>query len=336
MIIGAGICMLIIGLIGIVILQLARKRLTEGFVFNNGAGCVENKCKLNKASISEADYKEWCDQCTNCKWDDVAKDCNPDPSYVPTPKDSSTDNATAYCKAGCTNIDGERACNACPSCVSCVKADSNNPDSDNHCIDRKDYTPELCPGTDDSDLAPSSDVSNICNTSCDRIDPKNGTCDQCPNCKSCWPEPGTNGNINCINKTESCPAGTSTENRKYYFDTNGNRKYPTGPEEQEARRSERDAIDTADTMDYTNEESAETAKAKAKNNESKFLRDFQSIVHNEVLNEQGMTTANSQEYLRDKARRRKENMKPNRMRGCPDMSEYVRKDSIPCWGCTLD
>jgi hypothetical protein len=21
--------------------------------------------------------------------------------------------------------------------------------------------------------------------------------------------------------------------------------------------------------------------------------------------------------------------------GCPDMSEYIRKDSIPCWGCTL-
>jgi len=217
--------------------------------------------------------------------------------------------------------------------------------SDNYCIDRKDYTPERCPGTDKSDLTPDSDsatsnrISDICkNSTCDSIEPKDGTCDMCPNCKSCWPEPGTNGGVYCINKNEKCPAGTSTKNRKYYFDTNGNRIYPGTSEEQEEdrHRKERDDIDTADTMDYTAEESEETAKAKEKNKKSKFLRDFQSIVHNELLNEQGMTTANSQEYLKDKARRHRHNMKPNQKRGCPDMSEYVRKDSIPCWGCTLE
>jgi hypothetical protein len=176
----------------------------------------------------------------------------------------------------------------------------------------------------------------------------------CPNCNSCWPEPGTNGGVYCINKNESCPAGTSTKNRKYYFDKNGNRIFPTTTddemdekhatgllprtsEEQEARRRKaREYVDSGDTMDYTAEESEETAKAKEKNKKSKFLRDFQSIVHNELLNEQGMTTANSQEYLKDKANRRRHNMKPNQKRGCPDMSEYVRKDSIPCWGCTLE
>jgi hypothetical protein len=108
----------------------------------------------------------------------------------------------------------------------------------------------------------------------------------------------------------------------------------------EKRRShaihKRDEDTISDAIDYSITESEETAVAKEKNRQSKFLQDFQSIVHNELLNEQGMTTANSQPYLKEKKDRRSENMKPNQIKGCPDMSEYVRKDSIPCWGCNLD
>uniref|UniRef100_A0A6C0API5 Uncharacterized protein n=1 Tax=viral metagenome TaxID=1070528 RepID=A0A6C0API5_9ZZZZ len=168
------------------------------------------------------------------------------------------------CATPCTEIDSERACNKCPTCVTCV--DSN---SDMTCIDRKDYSVEMCPGTDPID--------------------------------------------------EETEDSSENESRK------------------EKRRSHKRDDDTiSDAIDYSITESEETAVAKEKNRQSKFLQDFQSIVHNELLNEQGMTTANSQPYLKEKKDRRSKNMEPNQIKGCPDMSEYVRKDSIPCWGCNLD
>jgi hypothetical protein len=307
MIVGIGMCMLIVGLIGIVILQIFRKRLLEGFVYNDGAGCVEDNCKLTNldkkitaGTITDADYAlyaEWCINCTNtkgnCVWDSDKRECNVKSGYVP-PDPTTPDAIADPCSVGCTNIEGEGACNRCPSCISCVKVDPSNPGSDNRCIDRKDYTPELCPGTDETKRNPNSSSSSD-----DDYKPSSSSSDD-----------------------DYRPSSSNNDET---------------PDEREARhRRERDAIDSGDTMDYTTEESAESAKAKEKNSESKFLRDFQSIVHNELLNEQGMTTANSQEYLRDKARRRRENMRPNQKCGCPDMSEYVRKDSIPCWGCTLE
>ena len=301
MIVGIGMCMLIVGLIGIVILQILRTRMLEGFEIQLGSGCMpypndknlnERNCKnfqnqRANGTMTEndyADYKTWCDSCKECEWDSDKRECNVKSGYVPP--DPTTPDATADpCSIGCTNIDGEGACNRCPSCISCVKVDPSNPGSDNRCIDRKDYTPELCPGTDETKRNPNSPSSS---------------------------------------DDDYRPSSSSSDDDET-------------PDEREARhRRERDAIDSGDTIDYTTEESPESAKAKEKNSESKFLRDFQSIVHNELLNEQGMTTANSQEYLRDKARRRRENMKLNQKRGCPDMSEYIRKDSIPCWGCTPD
>jgi hypothetical protein len=296
MIVGIGLCMLVIGLIGIVILQMVRSKLLEGFIYNNGAGCLTNQydnsknCKLKVGpTLSESDYKEWCENCTttegNCVWDDEKKDCFPDSTYVmkdPTIPDANTN----PCDGPCSAIGSESTCNRCEKCVTCVgKVDFSNSTSDNTCIDKSDYTQEKCPNTLPFDFGGNDDPYSSLPS--DNDDP--------------------------------VPAKDET------------------PDEEEARhRKERDAIDTADTMDYTTEESPESAKAKIKNNQAKFLRDFQEIVHNEALNEQGMTTANSQEYLKDKVRRRRENMKPNQKRGCPDMSEYVRKDSIPCWGCNLD
>ena len=289
-----GISCLLIGLVAIVILQILKSKYVEGFVFNNGAGCKENKCKLTKSRISEADYKEWCDQCDNCLWDDVAKDCNPNPDYVEV---DEPDTPNDPCSKPCTQINGERACNGCPSCISCV-----NRDTGNRCIDRKDYTAEMCPDTDLTDGASTA-------------------------------PPGSN-----IDNDEPSDSGKNKE------DDSDTSKiiHPTGllprteEEIEEMRRRQKERPIPFDMIDYSITESEETSVAKEKNRQAKFLQDFQSIVHNELLNEQGMTTANSQDYLREKKDRRSANSRPNQKKGCPDMSEYVRKDSIPCWGCNLD
>lgn len=362
---------MLIGLVAIVILQLIKVKYIEGFELVPGTGCsdcekFQNQRRDNRMTESDyLEYENWCGSCPNCMWDAKARNCVPNPSYVP-PDEPDTPNDP--CSKPCTQITGERACNGCPSCISCVDRDTGN-----RCIDRKDYTAEMCPDTDLTDgasTAPpgsnidddidSSDqdgsISNICkNTSCDRIEPKDGTCDKCPNCKSCWPEPGTNGGVYCIKKNESCPAGTSTKNRKYYFDKNGNRIFPNTPTDTQTKTAKDvtpEEIEEAlrrmeelhkenrnlssDDIDYSITESEETSIAKEKNRQAKFLQDFQSIVHNELLNEQGMTTANSQDYLREKKDRQSANSKPNQKKGCPDMSEYIRKDSIPCWGCNLE
>jgi len=80
---------------------------------------------------------------------------------------------------------------------------------------------------------------------------------------------------------------------------------------------------------------------------AKFLRDIQDIVRTELLATKQITTANSQPILSATT------AKPNataqiseqqgqeavtaREKACAkDMSQYIRKDSIPCWNCTLD
>jgi hypothetical protein len=279
-----GISCLLIGLVAIVILQILKSNYIEGFVYNNGAGCKENKCKLTKSKISEADYKEWCDQCDNCLWDDVAKDCNPNPDYV-EPEESDTPNDP--CSKPCTQITGERACNGCPSCISCVDRTSGNT-----CIDRKDYTAEMCPDTDPTDGASTA-------------------------------PPGSN--IGSDDTSDYEPS-----------DSKKNKQDESSQKTRANKIHKRDEGTISDAIDYSITESEEAAVAKEKNRQAKFLQDFQSIVHNELLNEQGMTTANSQPYLKEKKDRLSANSKPNQTKGCPDMSEYVRKDSIPCWGCNLD
>ena len=386
MIVGIGMCMLVIGLIGIVILQIFRSQLLEGFIYNNGAGCVSNlndnskNCKLKVGpNLPVSEYKIWCENCAttegNCVWDDEKKDCFPDPTYVmkdPTIPDAMGD----PCDGPCESINGENKCNGCPKCISCVDPNNQNHFSGNWCIPFDQFDKETCPNTTQdvidkkqngsNDDTPTNDNGNSSNSSnssssdddynpsssnddynssssppsyckepCNSIGVLNSACEKCPNCKTCFPDSDTwvNGGQYkhgyCATPNEECPPGT--------YEKHATGLLPSTPEEREARhRRRREMIDSGDTMDYRMEDSSESANAKEKNNESKFLRDFQSIVHNELLNEQGMTTANSQQYLRDKARRRRENMKPNQKRGCPDMSEYVRKDSIPCWGCNLD
>lgn len=81
---------------------------------------------------------------------------------------------------------------------------------------------------------------------------------------------------------------------------------------------------------------------------SGLLRDIQQIVHNELASYKGMTTASSQPMFQtaspdkvllsdDPSLQQGAELKAARPTYCPkDMSQYIRKDQIPCWGCTLD
>lgn len=107
---------------------------------------------------------------------------------------------------------------------------------------------------------------------------------------------------------------------------------------------------TYNNMSKTSKEADESKK------KSDMLRDIQSIVHNELISNLQMTSSNSQPYLQKMKRNGKskddddddcddqiaeqqgKEMSTTRpKRPCPqDMNDYIRKDSIPCMGCTLD
>ena len=106
--------------------------------------------------------------------------------------------------------------------------------------------------------------------------------------------------------------------------------------------------------------SPQAAVAQEKQDQSKLLRDIQEVVHNEMLLTKQATTASSQPLLQgadaDEAEDQdcsestskktklsaaeeqgREMGSAQRRRNCPnDMNDYVKKDNIPCWGCTLD
>ena len=80
---------------------------------------------------------------------------------------------------------------------------------------------------------------------------------------------------------------------------------------------------------------------------AKFLRDVQDIVRAELLATKQITTASAQPVLCGSANtptasgqiaeQQGREAVTAREKACPkDMSEYIRKDSIPCWNCTLD
>jgi len=80
---------------------------------------------------------------------------------------------------------------------------------------------------------------------------------------------------------------------------------------------------------------------------SKFLRDIQDIVRTELLATKQITTANAQPVLSATAtaptasgqiaEQQGREAVTAREKACPkDMAQYIRKDSIPCWNCTLD
>jgi len=95
-------------------------------------------------------------------------------------------------------------------------------------------------------------------------------------------------------------------------------------------------------------ETQESAIAKSKQDNAELLRDIREVVHNELLRVQKMTTANAQPHLMTAAKPDGSSLyyetpaiaqgqeHSTRPTWCPrDMSEYIRKDSIPCWGCKI-
>jgi hypothetical protein len=101
--------------------------------------------------------------------------------------------------------------------------------------------------------------------------------------------------------------------------------------------------------------------AARKANDANALQTIQKVVHNELLSQKGMTTGAQLAFLGQKKDRKEEEEEeeeeeedsPSNYQGreytrdcakntgtrnsarVPDMSKYIRKDSIPCWGCTL-
>jgi hypothetical protein len=107
--------------------------------------------------------------------------------------------------------------------------------------------------------------------------------------------------------------------------------------------------------------------ASSKASDSTILQYIDQIVRNEILRQKGMTTGAQMAFLGEKKSNDSENSASNYQgkeykRDCakntgtrnsanernmetetsadvpdvPDMSKYVRKDSIPCWGCNIE
>lgn len=94
--------------------------------------------------------------------------------------------------------------------------------------------------------------------------------------------------------------------------------------------------------------SPEQSTAAAKQKQSALLREIRTIVHNEVASELGRTTANSQPFYQLETKgnaivssdpsllQGRELESAKRPTWCPkNMDDYIRKDSIPCYGCNL-
>ena len=92
----------------------------------------------------------------------------------------------------------------------------------------------------------------------------------------------------------------------------------------------------------------EARLAQEKQDQAKLLRDIQQIVHNELAADKGIT-ASAQAFFKQnedgsstysdgsEAEKQGCEMYGVRPKWCPkNMDDYVRKDSIPCWGCSLD
>ena len=71
------------------------------------------------------------------------------------------------------------------------------------------------------------------------------------------------------------------------------------------------------------------------NKQSNLLNDIQKIIHNEMLANRTLdiTVKNTGKNTENKSDTQC-NSSPDP--SAPDMSQYIRKDQIPCWGCSLD
>lgn len=87
------------------------------------------------------------------------------------------------------------------------------------------------------------------------------------------------------------------------------------------------------------------ALAHDKQERAKLLRDIQEAVRTELLADKKITTANAQPLIKNGGETScpglaqssaEQQGKEAITARAVDMSQYIRKDSIPCWNCTLD
>ena len=278
--------------------------ITESFIFNNGAGCMENKCKLNKDKISPNDYKEWCNNCPNCMWDSDQQDCVPNGKTI-LPKDDTTSSSTP------TRTDDP-------------------------------YLDDLAKGRG-YDWAEHSHPQGTPNSG------NNQAQDSCGNNVSMTSLLGLSG----VSSTDTSTMSPFLQNIQDMV-------------HKEFSDHTKDNASTTDSMVPISDIQGLAA---LKANDANTLQDIQKIVHNELLSQKGMTTGAQMAFLgqkkdrrRDRRHRREEEEEEDEeeeddspsnhqghefKRDCakntctrnscnvPDMSKYIRKDSIPCWGCTL-
>jgi hypothetical protein len=101
---------------------------------------------------------------------------------------------------------------------------------------------------------------------------------------------------------------------------------------------------TKDKTDYISQEHKDASKAQE---DAISRRDVKDMIQNELLNKLGSTTANQMYF--DDQEECDDCSSPATQQGCEmdesnksrkrpqiDMNQYVRKDSIPCWGCNLE
>jgi len=275
--------------------------ITESFIFNNGAGCIENKCKLIKDKISPADYKEWCDNCPNCMWDSDQQDCVPNGKTI-LPKDDTTSSSTP------TRTDDP-------------------------------YLDDLAKGRG-YDWAEHSHPQGTLNSG------KNKVQDSC-------------GNNVSMNSLLGLSGVAST-------DTSSMSPYLQNIQDMVKMEFAYHTKDDASTTDSIAPISDTQGLASNKLNDANILQSIQKIIHNELLSQKGMTTGAQMAFLGEKKRKNRrtmedeyeedviaedieeENDSPSNHQGkeftrdCPkntgkpDMSQYIRKDSIPCWGCRVE
>ena len=83
---------------------------------------------------------------------------------------------------------------------------------------------------------------------------------------------------------------------------------------------------------------------------SELLKDIQKIVKNELLAnrlttpltknrayyDESTSTEQGKEYEYNCHKDKKDDCSKKSEESCPDMSKYIKKDDIPCWGCKLD
>jgi hypothetical protein len=86
--------------------------------------------------------------------------------------------------------------------------------------------------------------------------------------------------------------------------------------------------------DDANSSTTAAPVAAAKQEMAKMLKDFQQVAKSKVTSERMMTPIAGDAAAPATPALQQGNEYDTA--GCPDMSQYIRKDAIPCWNCTLD